>query len=244
MEILRFYYGNDIELVTEVPVEEIIPSYPGTALRLGSVGKNVTIVQASLNRIAQNYPAIPKISPVNGVFNKQTEESVKAFQRIFNLVSDGIVGNATWYKLVYLYIGVNQLAELVSLGQKFSSISFQYPGVLRLGARGGDVTTLQYMLSILAEFNRALRVVKIDGIFGEETDNAVRTYQNYMGLASDGIVGYGTWESIYRDFYLLEESLTLDEVRFPEETIGVYEGAVGGQYPGFPLSISSTDRGN
>lgn len=244
MEILRFYYGNDIELVVDAPVEDIIPSYPGVPLRLGSVGKNVTVIQTSLNRISQNYPAIPKISPVNGVFNQQTEKSVKEFQGIFNLTVDGIVGNATWYRLVYLYIGVNQLSELVSIGQNFANISFQYPGTLRFGSNGEDVATLQYMLSILAEFNRGLRVVNIDGVFGNETDNAVKTYQNLLGLVADGIVGYGTWESIYRDFYLLEESILTDEVRFPENPLGNYEGAVGGQYPGFSLTISSTDRGN
>ena len=62
------------------------------------------MVQTSLNRISQNYPAIPKIKPVTGIFGEDTEYSVRQFQRIFNLASDGVVGKATWYKLVYLYV--------------------------------------------------------------------------------------------------------------------------------------------
>lgn len=243
IDILKYYYGNNIELVNNADVEDIIPSYSGTALRLGSVGSNVTILQTALNRISQNYPAIPKISPVNGVFNEQTQQSVKEFQRIFNLTSDGIVGSSTWYRMVYLYVGVNQLSELVSLGQKFSAVSFQYTGVLKQGNRGENVSVLQYMLSILGEFNRSLRVVTVDGVFGSATTEAVVTYQNYVGLVADGVVGYNTWNQIYTDFYQLEQALQTDEVRFPIETQGIYQQAVGGQYPGFPLSLGKKDGG-
>lgn len=124
----------------------IFPSpTPGTPLRRGSVGQDVVVVQTMLNRISQNYPAIPKISPVIGSFNEETEEAVKAFQRIFDLTPDGVVGKATWYKMVYLYVGVNQLSELVSQGQTFYNVQFQFPGILREGDTGEAVEVLQYM---------------------------------------------------------------------------------------------------
>ena len=69
-------------------------------------------MQVALNRISQNYPAIPKIPAVDGVFGSRTEASVIAFQRIFGLTPDGIVGPGTWYELVRLYAGVNSLSEL------------------------------------------------------------------------------------------------------------------------------------
>lgn len=242
LDILRYYYGNDIELVTNAPVEDIVPSYSGTALRLGSVGKNVTIIQTALNRISRNYPAIPKISPVNGVFNQQTESAVLEFQRVFGLTVDGVVGKGTWYRIVYLYVGVTQLSELVNEGQTFSEVSFQYPGLLRQGDMGENVRTLQYMLSLLAEFDRSLRVVNMDGIFGLATKEAVINYQAQANLLPDGVVGYSTWQSIYRDFYQLEEALIQDTVRFPSVTLGTYESAVGGQYPGIPLTIGNSDK--
>ncbi len=114
------------------------------------------MVQTSLNRISQNYPAIPKIKPVTGIFGEDTEYSVRQFQRIFNLASDGVVGKATWYKLVYLYVGVTRLSELVSEGQTFYKVQFQYPGVLREGDTGTEVQVLQYMLAVLAEFDEVI----------------------------------------------------------------------------------------
>lgn len=241
LEILRYYYGNTIEIVNNAPVDDILPSYPGTPLRLGSAGQAVTVLQVSINRIAQNYPALPKISPVSGVFTTATEEAVRAFQRIFGLSIDGVVGSATWYKLVYLYVGVNQLSELVNQGQNFAQVSFQFPGTLREGDQGEQVAILQYMLSLLAEFDRSLRVLEIDGHFGQATHQGVVDYQNRQGLSPDGVVGYQTWAQIYRDFYLLEEALTQDLIRFPAETQGVYQQPVGGQYPGFPLSLGQQD---
>ena len=123
MQILRRYYGNNIELVNNAPVRGYTPSYPGTPLRLGSRGPQVTQAQVMLNRISQNYPAISRIYPVDGIFREQTERSVISFQRIFNLTPDGIIGKATWYQMVRLYVGVNDLAELESQGHTFYRVN-------------------------------------------------------------------------------------------------------------------------
>lgn len=241
VQILQYYYGNNIEIVTNAPVEEIVPSYPGTALRLGAVGRDVTVVQVSINRISQNYPAIPKISPVNGVFNAQTEKAIKEFQKIFSLTSDGVVGKSTWYRLVYLYTGVNNLSELVSQGQSFYQVSFQYPGELSLGVQGENVSVLQYMLSYLAEFDPSLRVVEVDGVFGRQTENAVEILQKQGDLPVTGRVNYETWDKIYADFYLLEETLQNDGIRFPNTL--QYQDPVPGQFSGSNLVLGTTDGG-
>ena len=93
--ILRSYYGN-VEIVNDAPIRGITSSYPGTPLRRGSSGPNVVIVQVELNRIAQNYPAIPKLAVVDGIYGSRTEAAVRRFQEIFDLAPDGIVGPATW----------------------------------------------------------------------------------------------------------------------------------------------------
>ena len=126
VQILRTYYGENIEIVANAPIQGLVQSYPGTPIRRGSTGPNVLVIQTSLNRISQNYPAIPKISPVDGIFGSQTENSVRRFQQIFGLTPDGIVGRATWYALVRLYVGVNALSELRSQGQQFYNISWNY----------------------------------------------------------------------------------------------------------------------
>ena len=131
IQILRNYYGDNIELVSNAPVRGIQTSYPGAPLRLGDRGASVTQMQVMLNRISQNYPAIPRIQPADGYFGPDTERSVVRFQEIFNLTPDGIVGNATWYKMVFLYVGVLNLAELVSQGQTFYRAEFAYSNALR-----------------------------------------------------------------------------------------------------------------
>lgn len=110
-EILTYYYGNDIELVTADRVKGSPSSYPGYDLTIGSSGESVRMVQDFLNRISQNYPLIPKVA-VDGVFGPSTAEAVRVFQGIFNLPQNGIVDYATWYKISYVYVGVTRIAEL------------------------------------------------------------------------------------------------------------------------------------
>ena len=91
-EMLQYYYGDDIEIVRNSPVKVNIPSYPGSPLRLGDLGNDVYAVQVRLNRIAVNYPAIPRIPNPDGIFGPETEQAVLAFQRYSGLTEDGIVG--------------------------------------------------------------------------------------------------------------------------------------------------------
>ena len=167
VQILRSYYGN-VEIVNNAPIRGNTNSYPGTPLRRGSTGPYVVIIQTELNRIAQNYPAIPKIPTVDGIFGSRTEASVRAFQQIFGLEDDGIVGKATWYELVRLYVAVNRLAELRSQGQQFYSINWEYPNGLTVGSRGDKVRHLQYMLTVLAAYINEIPTIaerKPSGLF-------------------------------------------------------------------------------
>ena len=254
MEILRYYYGDDIELVRDAPVQSLGRSYPGTPLRLGSTGENVAVMKTMLNRISQSYPAIPKVFPVTRTFDQKTQEAVRTFQSVFNLAVDGVVGKATWYKMVYLYVGLNRLSELVSLGQQFQGVSFQYPGLLRQGDRGSDVSILQYMLALTAEFDPALMDVQVDGVFGARTAQAVRAFQRQRGLQVDGVVGERTWYALYGDFAGIERDLRNDSVSFPQgggavpalagEGRSQTYGAASrlGQYPVYDLSLGRRDE--
>ena len=114
--ILQNYYGNDINIVEDAPVGFTEESYPGVPLRVGDSGNNVQIIQTQLNRIRQNYPAIPQIQQANGIFGIDTENAVRKFQEIFNLSVTGEVDKSTWYKIKQYYNGVKSLADLVSEG--------------------------------------------------------------------------------------------------------------------------------
>lgn len=110
-EILTYYYGNDIELTTAEQVKGSPSSYPGYDLTIGSTGEPVRQTQEFLNRIAKNYPLIPKVAE-DGNFGEKTAEAVKTFQGIFSLPKTGIVDYATWYQISNIYVGVTKIAEL------------------------------------------------------------------------------------------------------------------------------------
>ncbi len=213
-DILETYYG-DVEIVPDAPIRGITSSYPGVPLRRGSTGPNVVVVQTELNRIGQNYPAIPKIPNVDGIFGPRTEAAVREFQEIFDLEADGIVGPGTWYALVRLYIAVTRLAELRSQGQRFYAINWEYPDTLRQGDTGAKVEHLQYMLSVLSEYIPSVPPVQVDGIFGPATQSAVVAVQRRFGLTPDGIVGRQTWDELYDQFAGIENTSLRDGERFP-----------------------------
>ena len=214
-QILRNYYGN-VEIVNDATIRGITSSYPGTPLRRGSSGPNVVVVQVELNRISQNYPAIPKLATVDGIYGSRTEASVWAFQQIFGLAPDGIVGKATWYALVRLYTAVTALSELRSQGQQFYSIDWEYPGDLQQGDTGQKVRHLQYMLSVLSEFIPQVQPITVDGIFGAATRDAVIGAQRYLGLPATGIVDDLTWDRIYDQFSGIETQALRSQTSFPD----------------------------
>jgi len=69
--------------------------FPGTPLRVGSRGDNVRFIQNALNSLRSAYPSLPAVS-ADGIFGPQTEAAVIAFQRMFGLTPDGIIGPVTW----------------------------------------------------------------------------------------------------------------------------------------------------
>jgi peptidoglycan hydrolase-like protein with peptidoglycan-binding domain len=246
-QILRSYYGN-VEIVNNAPIRGITSSYPGTPLRRGSSGPNVVVVQVELNRIAQNYPAIPKLANVDGIFGSRTEASVRSFQQIFNLAVDGIVGKSTWYALVRLYTAVTSLSELRSQGQQFYSISWSYPDRIQEGDRGDRVRHLQYMLSVLSAYIQQIPPLSVDGVFGPNTRNSVTAAQKYFNLPATGIVDNDTWEEIYDQFAGIENTSLRNTEVFPPSALSnspvrqrYARSSTMTQFPGRDLSVGNQD---
>lgn len=197
LEIIRYYYGNTIFIVQSDTIAPITPSYPGTPLRRGSSGEKVRELQEQLNAIAINYPAIPPIFPLDGIYGQDTEQAVRVFQRQFNLAVDGITGRGTWYRVSSIYAGVRKLAELGSLGILRNMYEGVWPGsILRVGNRSIETQLMQYYLSVISEFYPTIPSVSIDGIFGNGMRNAVIAFQREFGLIPDGVIGRATWDQI------------------------------------------------
>ena len=111
IEILRYYYGDDLYINQAEQVSGVPVSWPGYDLSVGSSGDKVRAIQEQLNRIAVNYQSIPRLT-VDGIFGPNTKASVEHFQTIFNLPATGIVDYPTWYKISQIYVGVSRIAEL------------------------------------------------------------------------------------------------------------------------------------
>ncbi|MCD8159140.1 MAG: peptidoglycan-binding protein, partial [Clostridiales bacterium] len=109
IEILRYYYGDDIYLATAEKVDGVPYSFPGEVLTIGSQGQAVETVQIQLNRISRTYSAINTLTP-DGIYGAATAESVRKFQEIFNLNTSGAVDYATWYQISQIYVAVEKLA--------------------------------------------------------------------------------------------------------------------------------------
>ncbi|MBQ8588374.1 MAG: peptidoglycan-binding protein [Clostridia bacterium] len=211
LAILKYYYGDDIELVPNTPITDITSLYPGYPLRRGDSGDPVTVIQRELNTISRNYPAIPRVD-VDGIFGESTERAVRTFQQIFGLTPDGIVGEATWNRLVSLYVGILRLAELDSLRVTIFGSSLEYPEALRLGDENDYVATLQFFLSVLSEFYDTIPSVPITGYFGSLTQEAVIAFQRTAGLVADGIVGRRTWDELYRYYDGVESTVLIPDI--------------------------------
>lgn len=223
--ILQNYYGNDINIVENAPVGDSGESYPGVPLETGDRGNNVQILQIQLNRIRQNYPAIPEITNPNGTFGIETENAVRKFQEVFSLPQTGIVDKATWYRIKQYYNGVKSLAELTSEGITLEEATVPFSTQLAQGNSGIDVRTLQYYLSIIAYFNSDLEPVPLGGIYDSATVDAVERFQEFYGLPVAGIVDNDTWNVIDRIY-------TETVAALPEG----YQGNNAKLYPGYFLT--------
>lgn len=224
-EILQRYYGTDIRIVENAPIQNVSESYPDVPLRLGDSGNDVETLQDELNRIRQNYPAIPKINDPRGVYGVETVAAVEEFQRVFNLPVNGEVDKATWYRIKRYYAGVKGLAELVSEGVTLQEAEVPYESALQVGSSGTPVRLIQYYLSAIAYFTGRFEVIPVNGVFDAATENAVRQFQTFYGLTSDGIVGRRTWNELNRVYREIVAEI-------PDS----FYGSRARLYPGYVLS--------
>ena len=202
LQILKYYYGSDIEIVRTNNIQSIPQSYPGSPIRQGDSGTAVFTLQRQLNRITKDYPFLGKLT-VDGVFGSRMAATVRAFQKQFNLTADGMVGRQTWYKISYIYVSVKDLAELTSEGEVSSgTLSDGTWGgtVLRTGSTGSAVEQLQFWLNTLAQYESSIPSLTVDGVYGTGTANTVRAFQRKYGLTVDGVVGRTTWTEVYDQF--------------------------------------------
>ncbi len=111
IEILRYYYGEDVFINNAEQISGIPASYPGYDLTVGSSGDKVRMAQEQLLTISEVYSAIPTIS-VDGIYGPRTADAVREFQSIFGLPETGVIDYRTWYKISQIYVGITRIGEL------------------------------------------------------------------------------------------------------------------------------------
>lgn len=222
-QILKRSYGDDIEIIRDVPQDAGFAITPLEPLREGDGSTAVQIMQIRLNRISSNFPGIPKISPTDGFFDTSTTDAVRRFQEVFNLEADGIVGRATWNKINAIYTAVKELSSITSEGLTLSELETTYGSELAVGDSGPGVFTLQYYLAYISLFVPSVNTISADGSFGPSTRDAVISYQRTYGLPETGIVNEAVWNSIEGTYYSIIEAVPYE---FEEGLILPFPGRV------------------
>ncbi len=208
--ILQNYYGDNIVLEQNVPVENVVASAPAVTLREGDTGRDVELIQRKLNRISANFPGIPKISPADGFYGPSTTAAVRKFQEVFNLDVDGLVGRATWNQIQFIYNAVKKLFTVNSEGLRVSDVTTRYTETLSEGSSGDGVLNIQYFLSYIALFVPTVVAAALDGSYGPATTNAVRSFQRTYGLEETGVVDRQTWDKIEDVYYSIVSQIDFE----------------------------------
>ena len=209
LDILKYYYGNDISIKYDAPVGDVI-GYPGYPVKLGNVGNPVLAIQRDLRRIRLNYPAIPDITTTLGIYDKETEDAVKKFQEIFGLTVTGIVDKATWYKIKYIYTSVKKLSDLYSEGLTEDEVTFLYTDKLDYGDTGIEVEYLHYFLGALAFLDNDIPSLPTNSVYNNNTITMVKAFQEKYNLPVTGVITYS-------DFIVLQKAYDSIIKNLPKE---------------------------
>ena len=217
LEILRNYYNN-ISLVYNAEVSDNIRTYPLFPVELGTSGDFVRMINIQLNRIGQNYPAIPVIKNDSVYFTVDMVDAVKKFQEIFNLKVNGIVDKATWYKIKYIYNAVKKISDIYSEGISIDEASLVFSKKLKLGDSGRFVRAVNYYLNTIAYFDDDIPYLELSGDdYTEDTQEMVIVFQNKYNLLADGVVDQETWRVLRKIYKEVISNLDDEYVTYLDE---------------------------
>ena len=240
LDILKYYYGNDISIKYDAPVGDVEGGYPGSPVGLGYAGNPVLAIQRDLRRIRKNYPAIPDISGSLGIFDKETEDAVKKFQEIFSLPVTGVVDKGTWYKIKYVYNSVKKLSDLYSEGLSEEEATFLYTDLLKYGDTGIEVSYIHYFLDAIAFLDPDIPRLPTNSIYNNNTVTIVKAFQEKYGLPVTGEFDYTDWTVLKNAYRTILESFPLEYKEFIDDLYPDYflvRGTVGNDVRRFQMFL-------
>ena len=249
LDILKYYYGNDIAIKFDAPVGDVTEGYPGYIVSLGNAGNPVLLIQRDLRRIRKNYPAIPDITSTLGIYDEETVNAVKKFQEIFSLPVTGKVDKATWYKIKYIYTSVKKLSDLYSEGLTSDEATFLYEDELNYGDTGIEVEYIHYFLDAIAFLDPDIPRLPTNSIYNDNSIAMVKAFQSKYNLEVTGVFTYKDWKvlkdtydkilknlntdyvnDLYPDYFLTRGSSGDDVVRFQRYLLSIcrYDHSIPG----------------
>ena len=178
---------SEMNTTTQAPA-----NYPGTPLRIGSSGSNVTLMQQYLNGLGVVYTAVNRLS-TDGKYGAETQKAVIRFQKQFSLPADGVIGQNTWNAITAVYLSVAAYRAI--------DVTTKYLGLMTAGSSGDQVRFVQsYLNAIKKQYNYTWPTLTVDGKYGANTALAVAGFQSAYNLSVDGKVGKNTWSSMIPEF--------------------------------------------
>ena len=228
LSILKYYYGNDINIKYDAPVGDVLEGYPGYEIKLGNAGNPVLLIQRDLKRIRMNYPAIPNIKTDLGIYDEETVNAVKKFQEIFSLPVTGVVDKATWYKIKYIYTSVKKLSDLYSEGLSEEEATFLYEDEINYGDTGIEVEYIHYYLDAIAFLDPDIPRLPTNSIYNDNSRTMVEAFQKKYKLPVTGIFTYQDWKVLKDTYNSILKS-------FPRE----YQDYINELYPDYFLMKGS-----
>lgn len=229
LQILRNYYGSDIEIKYDAPVGDTTMGFPGYDIGLGYAGNPVLAIERDLRRISKNYPAIPEITDTLGIYNEELVNAVKKFQEIFGLPITGVVDKATWYRIKYIYTSVKKLSDLYSEGLTEEEATFLYTDRLSYGDTGIEVEYIHYFLDAIAFLDKDIPRLPTNSIYNNNTITMVKAFQEKYNLPVTGVFTYSDWTVLKNAYRNILKS-------FPKE----YQDYVNELYPDYFLTRGMT----
>lgn len=192
-------------------LQEYVPT-PGSS----EVVPRVQAVQYFLNVLSIYYNSIPNVD-INGVLDTQTRTAIMEFQKTFNLPVTGIVDEPTWNTMYNAVVGILNTLPPSAIALP----ALIWPGIVySTGSEGPGVYLIQQYLSYIASILEGLPPVEPDGIYGPQTEQAVRAFQRYFGIDETGVVDQYTWNRIVLIYRNLRFGNTRNVGQFPGNEIG------------------------
>ena len=248
LEILKYYYGNDINIKYDAQVGDVTEGFPGYTIGIGNAGNPVLAIQRDLRRIKKNYPAIPDITNTLGIYDEETFNAVKKFQEIFNLPQTGVVDKATWYKIKYVYTSVKKLSDLYSEGISEEEATFLYTDRLDYGDTGIEVEYIHYFLDAIAFLDKDIPRLPTNSIYNNNTITMVKAFQEKYNLPVTGVFTYSDWQVLKNAYNNILKSFPIEYQDYINELYPDYflvRGMTGNdikRFQKFLLAICKFDK--